>query len=149
MQILQGGERLILTLWVGALWTVGYIVTPTLFSMLDDRKLAGQLAGQLFYIVSLVGLVCAPLLLLQQFTLWKQAGLKQWRVWVLVLMLALVCVGLFFLQPMMQDLKAQGLAEGSAAAAKFGKLHGLSSVLYLITSIGGLALVVAGQFRKE
>ena len=30
-----------LTLWIGALWTVGYVVAPTLFSTLSDRALAG------------------------------------------------------------------------------------------------------------
>ena len=28
-----------LTLWVGGLWTIGYVVAPTLFSTLADRQL--------------------------------------------------------------------------------------------------------------
>ena len=34
-----------ITLWIGGLWTIGYIVAPTLFYTLSDRVLAGALAG--------------------------------------------------------------------------------------------------------
>ena len=69
-------------------------------------------------------------------------GLKQWRHGVLFLMLVVVCVGQFVLQPMMAELKAEGIVEGSIAAANFGKLHGVASVLFLINSLSGLLLVV-------
>ncbi|HEX7634207.1 MAG TPA: DUF4149 domain-containing protein, partial [Noviherbaspirillum sp.] len=39
---------LIATLWVGSLWTVGYLVAPTLFATLSDRALAGMIAGSIF-----------------------------------------------------------------------------------------------------
>ena len=57
-------------------------------------------------------------------------------------MLVVVCIGEFILQPMMAELKAQGIVEGSAAAATFGKLHGVASILFLINSLAGLVLVV-------
>lgn len=143
MNYLAAGDRLLLTLWVGGLWTIGYIVAPTLFAMLDDRALAGRLAGQMFYIIALIGITAAPLLLLRRLiTGGTQAILRQWQSWILLAMLVLVAVGLFVLQPMMQELKAQGL-QGAETAAAFGRLHGISSVLYLLTSLGGLALVLA------
>lgn len=149
MKALTAGDRLLLTLWVGGLWAIGYIVAPTLFASLDDRALAGQLAGRMFTIIAYVGLVAAPLLLLRRLVSDGAAlALRQWQSWVLVLMLVLVAVGLFVLQPMMQDLKQQGLA-GAEAAAAFGRLHGISSALYLVTSLGGLALVLApGKVRE-
>ena len=53
-----------LTLWVGGLWTMGYLVAPTLFrSLSSDRPLAGRLAGQLFELIGWVGLGCAAYLL--------------------------------------------------------------------------------------
>ncbi|MCK5382667.1 MAG: DUF4149 domain-containing protein, partial [Gammaproteobacteria bacterium] len=30
-------ERILLTLWVGSLWVVGFVVAPVLFAELDDR----------------------------------------------------------------------------------------------------------------
>jgi hypothetical protein len=134
------GERVLLTLWVGGLWAVGYIAAPVLFAMLNDRQLAGSLAGQMFHIISYIGLFCGALLLA---SLLKRIGL-QWRVWIIIAMLLLVATGEFVLQPMMESLKLQGLVEGSAQRQQFGMLHGIASLMYLIESLLGLSLVIFG-----
>ena len=139
MKLLFTTERILLTLWVGGMWTVGYIVAPTLFGVLDDRQLAGFIAGHLFTSMSYIGLVCGGLLLLGNS---YRAGISDKTNYILLLMLVLIVIGQFVLQPMMAEIKAQGLVEGSVAAADFGKLHGVSSVLFLITSISGLFLVI-------
>jgi hypothetical protein len=140
MKFFSYSERALLTLWVGGMWAIGYIVAPILFSVLDDRQLAGMLAGHTFTAMSYVGLACGSLLLIGGA---YSRGWKHWRHAVLLLMLTVVCIGEFVLQPMMAELKAQGLPEGAAAAASFGKLHGAASVLFLINSIAGLVLVVS------
>ena len=38
-------ERILLTLWVGGLWSVGYLAVPVLFHGLNDRRLAGMVSG--------------------------------------------------------------------------------------------------------
>jgi len=38
------------------MWSIGYIVAPTLFGMLGDRTLAGNVAGRLFSIVGWIGI---------------------------------------------------------------------------------------------
>lgn len=134
------GERVLLTLWVGGLWAIGYIAAPTLFAVLEDRQLAGALAGQMFHIISYIGLVCGVLLLL---SVLKRVGIH-WRAWVLVVMLVLVATGEFVLQPMMESLKLQGLIEGSEAKKQFGMLHGFASTIYLVESLLGLTLVATG-----
>ena len=144
MQWRAATERVLLTLWVGGLWIVGYLVAPVLFASLDDRQLAGKLAGEMFNLVSYVGLLTGALLLLSQLKDAGSAWQRRWRMWVLAAMLLLVIVGAFVLQPMMQELKLQGLLPGSEQAARFGLLHGVSSVLYLLTSLLGLSLVLAG-----
>lgn len=128
---------MLLTVWAGALWSVGYIVAPTLFALLDDRQLAGLLAGRLFEIVAYLGLVCGVLLLVGQVT---RSGWKAWRVYALVAMLVLTAVGQFVLQPLMAAAKAQG----AAAADRFAALHGISSSLFLVVSLLALALVAFG-----
>lgn len=140
MHFAMVGERILLTLWVGGLWAIGYIAAPTLFAVLDDRQLAGMLAGQMFHIISYIGLVCGVLLLT---SVLKRKGI-QWRAWVLIVMLALVATGEFVLQPMMESLKLQGLIEGSEAKQRFGMLHGIASMIYLVESLLGLALVATG-----
>ncbi len=144
MKFLEGIERVTLTAWVGGLWATGYLAAPVLFKVLDDRRLAGELAGHMFKIIAVVGLVCGAILLGLAIAQSGARWLRSWRGVTLLVMIVLVAVGLLVLQPMIQDVKAQGLMEGSDAARRFGMLHGVSSLLYLVTSVCGLALVGAG-----
>ena len=137
-------ERILLTVWLGSMWTVGYIVAPTLFNTLDDRMLAGQVAGQLFSISSYIGLFCASLLLIGIIYRAPKQVVKNWRVWVLLSMLMIIVIAEFVFQPMMAELKSQGISPGSHAARQFGQLHGTASVFFLINSLLGLVLLVFG-----
>jgi hypothetical protein len=133
-----------LALWVGGLWVAGYVVAPSLFASLDDRQLAGQLAGQVFRIMSYIGLSAGGLLLISMLVRVGSSWAREWRVWVLVSMLVLVAVGAFVVQPMMAELKVGGIIPGSEQAASFGRMHGISSILFLMTSLLGLCLVAVG-----
>ena len=135
---LLAGERLLLTLWVGGLWAIGYIVAPALFAKLEDRALAGTLAGLMFEIIAYIGIVCAVLLLVSNQSRHPRRRLN-WRALVLLLMLLLVVVGQFVLAPMMAELRLVGTSD----SPDFARLHGAASFAYLITSLLGLALVVA------
>jgi len=140
-------ESLLVTLWVGSLWAVGYIAAPILFNVLDDRALAGTLAGQMFTVVAWLGIVAGSAFLLGNLVVEKAP--VRWRVIVVSGMLVLVMIGHFVLQPMIAELRAAGIPEGSSAAAEFGRLHGIASILYVLTSLLGLVLVLfsplAGQ----
>lgn len=148
-------DRVLLTLWVGGLWVVGYLVAPSLFASLDDRRLAGELAGNIFRLMSIVGIVCAVGLLASLALQYKQQVFRFWRTWVYCAMLLLVLISAFYIQPQMQELKAIGLVPGSETAGKFGRLHGVSSILYLATSLLGLLAVMtkrqlaSGQFQSN
>jgi hypothetical protein len=142
----NSAERILLALWVGALWGVGYLAVPVLFHELSDRMLAGALAGRMFTLVAYLGLGVGLALAFGELARYRWR--PYWRFWVLVVMLVLVAVGEFWLQPMMAALKVGGLPEGSARAVEFGRLHGISASLYLATSLAGLALVAASG-RKE
>lgn len=140
-QWLTALERVVLTLWVGGLWAIGYIAAPTLFSELtDNRQLAGSLAGPMFTAVGYIGLVAGFVLF---FSSLQTLG-KQWRAWILLMMWIIVLVSLFVLQPMMQELKLQGLVPGSEQQARFGMLHGISAMLHLLLSLSGALLVAVG-----
>lgn len=132
------GERVLLTLWVGGLWTVGYMVAPALFATLEDRALAGTLAGLMFEIIAWIGMGCAPVLLLINQIRYPGRRLN-WRMLVLLAMLLLVMLGQFVLAPLMADLRASG----QAAADAFARLHGIASLAYLVNSVLGLVLVMA------
>ena len=132
----------------------GYLVVPILFSFLEDRQLAGALAGRIFQTMNYFGLGVGMYLLMSVLlTSGNQALNKKfkvsWREWVLVLMLLVIAIAAFVLQPMMQELKAQGIAEGSAQAIQFGRLHGVSSSLFMLNSVLGMLLVVVGLRKKN
>ena len=144
-------EHILLTLWVGGMWTTGFVVTPIIFSSVADRMLAGNIAGRLFSILSLVGLVCGGLLLLMRGLASTRLGLRDWRLWVLVTMLAVIAVGEFGLAPHMQALKSAagvGFAPDSVEYGKFALLHRISSSLFVVNSLLGLLLVAVPAQRE-
>lgn len=124
------------------MWAIGYLAVPVLFRALDDRVLAGMLAGQMFSLLNFLGLFCGVLLLSGLLFQQGRAALSGWRSWLLFGMLLLVCVAEFVLQPQMAELKQLGL-EGEHLQ-QFRWLHGLSSILFLVNSLAGLLLVIRG-----
>lgn len=136
-----------LTLWVGGLWVIGYLVAPTLFATLsNDRQTAGLLAGRLFESMGWVGLVCAVYLLLFVLLRVGTTALRRWNFWLLVLMLLLTAVSLFGVQPLLAQLKADALPREvmeSVLRNRFAAWHGVSSILYLVQTLLGLLLVTS------
>ncbi len=139
--MLPAVERILLTLWVGSLWVTGFMVAPVLFASLDDRSLAGSLAGALFGITAWIGLACGAVLLLVSRL---RSGSGGWRAWVIAAMLVLVCAGQFVLSPMITELRAAGMT----GTPQFVRLHGVASLLFVVTAVLGLWLVAAGQERR-
>lgn len=136
-----------LTLWIGGLWAIGYLVAPTLFSTLGDRHLAGLVAGKLFALIGWVGLVCASYLLLSLVLRLGAAVLRRGVFWLLLVMVALTLVSQFGIQPWLAQLKAEALPREvmeSVLRDRFVTWHGISSILYLVQSLLGLLLIVLG-----
>jgi len=137
-------RMLIATLWVGSMWTIGYIVAPTLFASLADKVLAGSLAGKLFRIEAWLSVVCAIALIALLRS--KEEGVAKagrQAMWIALAMLACTLAGYFGLQPFMAALKeaAVGGVMDPDTRSRFGFLHGIASVFYLIQSILGGVLV--------
>ena len=138
--------RLLTVVWVGSLLTIGYAVAPVLFTTLD-RITAGSVAAQLFRIQGVIGVVCGILLLgLANLLVRRGSGAYRRLRWLLAGMLVCVLVGYFALQPFMNAMRVAATEAGSDVghsvyATRFGILHGVSSLFYLIESLLGLALV--------
>ena len=133
-----------LTLWIGGLWAIGYIVAPTLFYSLADRTLAGVLAGKLFTLIAYVGIGCAVYLLLFRLVRFGAACFRHGICWIVLAMLLLTLAGEFGVQPILASLKDQALPKGvmeSVFRDRFAAWHGVASVLYLIQSVLGILLV--------
>lgn len=139
-----GGERVLLTLWIGALWTIGFIAVPTIFAGLEERQLAGMLAGKMFTTLNYMGLFCGSVLLLSE-GLRTESIKRSLRFWMLVVMLLIIVISEFGIQAQMAELKQTGLSFGSQAAQTFGQLHFISTLLYIINSIVGFFLVLSSS----
>ncbi|HEV2008905.1 MAG TPA: DUF4149 domain-containing protein [Burkholderiales bacterium] len=140
----EGIYAVALTLWIGGLWAIGYIVAPTLFSTLADRALAGNLAGKLFTLIAYVGIGCASYLLMFRLMRFGGACFKHGIFWIVLVMLGLTLAGEFGVQPILASLKNQALPKEvveSVFRDRFAAWHGVASVLYLIVSGLGVLLV--------
>jgi hypothetical protein len=136
---------LIVTLWAGSLWTVGYLVAPILFATLSDRALAGTIAGSVFHVEAWLSVFCAAVLIVLWILAENNGGPVRKRfLWLVIGMLACTLVGYFGLHPFMAALRETASADGmdAAASTRFGILHGISSVFYLIQSLLAVVLVM-------
>lgn len=139
---------LIATLWVGSLWTVGYLVAPTLFATLSDRVLAGTIAGSLFRIEAWLAVASgiALIMLFSYRTRDDAAPLRKTLLRLTLAMLACTLIGYFGIQPFMADLRGAAAATGGVMSAgaktQFGILHGIASGIYLIQSLLGVGLIL-------
>jgi len=139
-----------LTLWVGGLWAIGYLAAPMLFYNLEDRMLAGMLAGKMFTGIAWIGIACGIWLLMFRFVRFGASALKQAYFWIVLLMLLLTLAGHFGIQPILAQLKEAALPKDvmqSLFRDRFATWHGVSSVVYLIQSLLGLALAAKHHSR--
>ena len=143
--VLQALERILLTLWAGGLWTTGFLFAPVLFRSFE-RMLAGDIAGHLFTAASLLGIVCGVLLIGLALVRGGWRVFREWRVAMMALMLTVTLIGEFGLAARMQEIKDIAVHHPDTPALwkEFGRLHGLASALFLLNSILGLTLVIAG-----
>jgi hypothetical protein len=147
LALFQGLFLLIAGVWVGSLFTVGYLVVPTIFANLQDRQVAGMIAAAIFQAEAYVSvLVCVALLLLANALIKRKVENyrnTRWAILVLLLISALTCFGFI---PYMNALRQEALLLGmpvmaSPSASLFAHLHGISSGLFLIQSLLGLWMV--------
>jgi hypothetical protein len=138
---------LIAGVWVGSLFTVGYLVVPTIFTTLQDRQVAGMIAAAIFQVEAYLSVaVCLGLLTFANLLIKRKVDHYRnirWIILVLLLCSLLTCFGLI---PYMDALRQEALLLGvpvmaSPSASLFGRLHGISSGLFLIQSLLGLWMV--------
>ena len=146
----MGAQRLFIViagLWVGSLLAVGYLVAPAIFSTMSDRQAAGMVAGSIFKLEAYLSLiVCIGLMVLAN--LLVNRGLNQFRIirWLLLAMLLCSLAAAFVFIPWMNTLRDNALDQGmpvmlSSSATLFGRLHGASSILFMLQSLLGIFLV--------
>ena len=138
---------IVITLWVGALWITG-LTAYVLFDTLQDKQLAGNLAGKLFTIVSYIGVASAFYLLIGRLFAFGTGALKQSFFWAVFVMLLLILAGHFGIQPILAQLKTDALPNDvmhSVFANRFSTWHGVASMAYLAQCLLGFVLVLKAR----
>ena len=138
---------IITTLWVGTLWATG-LSAYVLFDTLQDRQVAGQLAGKFFNYVSYLGLFSGFYLLIHRLFGYGTLALKQGYFWAVFVMLLLVLAGHFGIQPLMAQLKAAALPSDvmhSVFANRFNTWHGVASIAYVAQCLLGFVVVLKAR----
>ena len=137
-------------LWVGGLWAIGYLAAPALFYNLEDRMMAGFVAGRMFAWMAWVGMACGGWLLVHRFFRAGGGAFRQAFFWIALVMLLLTVAQHFGIRPIMQELKDMAMPKDvmeSLFRDRFQTWHGVSSVIYLVQSLLGLALVAKQNSR--
>jgi hypothetical protein len=114
---------------------------------MTDRQAAGMVAGSVFKLEAYLSLiVCIGLMVLAN--LLVNRGLNQFKLirWLLLAMLLCAIAASFILIPWMNALRDDALLQGmpvmlSPSATLFGRLHGVSSILFMLQSLLGIFLV--------
>jgi hypothetical protein len=125
---------MLLAFLAGLLLTVGGLVAPLLFAILDDRALAGQLAGVIFHVTNLVVVGLVALLLI--FGRGQRLGARVLG----VQMAPALLLGLseWGLHPL---IVAEKVMHG-AQTSRFALLHGTSGGLYAMATVAAVAALV-------
>jgi hypothetical protein len=134
--------RVLAGLWAGSLCTICGIVAPTLFATLDDRRLAGDLAGRFFEIATWLGIAFAlPLLGI----VWRTDALQPKRG--LLALIALTAYAPVQVQLGIVSSMQAARASGDLRGVEFA--HALASGMFLVACVGALGLLWILNRRAE
>lgn len=133
---------LLIAFWAGSLWTVCGLVAPTLFRVLDSRQQAGQVAGAFFQALTWIGVAVATVLLaLNLAGRLTLPGGRPFSGRALILISAgLPLAAHLALRPLMDQARAAG------DMARFGTLHGVAGICFLLACLG--AALLLWQFNR-
>ena len=158
MTLLRYAAFLGLAVWVGGLAVLAGLGAPALFDVLatqdpaGGRELAGLLFGTMLERFQYVAWGAAAVLLLSlalRAALGPRPHRTAIRIWTVVAMVAISLFTMFVITPQIDDIRAA--VDGAIAAlpaadprrVEFGRWHGLSSGLMLVTIAFGLGLAWA------
>lgn len=134
MTAIRNAWRVLFVLWAGSLWSLAAWVALTLFRMLPDRHLAGEVAARYFAVETYLGLLVAAGALLMP---------GRGRLLKLYGAVALLALNEWLLKRPMEVARLHGTAYGLT----FGAWHGVSAVIYVLACLAVLLVVWQDDFR--
>ncbi len=136
---LERCAKFALMFWAIVTWVTGYIYAPLMFAHFDKVQ-AGLNVGHLLNAVYVISLICALVLLIDARVRFAGRLMHLRELWLIVAALFIVLVQYVGVSPKMAQLK-QTMLSNPLDARAFMQWHGVSQVLYLITSLILVVLV--------
>ena len=145
---LPAARVLVAALWAGALWVLGYVAAPAVFSIASGT-LAGDVVGAFLHRLAWISFACAALMLaLVRISPELEAGRRRFLNLLVLAMLACALVMYVGLQPAMAAMREAAGPEGIRASpmwTKFAVMHGVSQLFHLIESMLAAVLLVKSR----
>jgi hypothetical protein len=142
---LERCAKIALMFWAIVTWATGYVFAPVMFAKFDKIQ-AGLNTGELLHATYVLSLLCALVLLMDVRVRFRQQLLHLTDLWLILGALFIVIVQYIGISPKMSTLK-QTMLNNPADASAFMQWHGVSQVLYLVTSVL-LAILVWRRLLK-
>ena len=156
MVVLRVASLVVLSIWVGGLAALGFVAAPSIFATLQahdpagGRALAGLVFGAVFARFQFWGWILGGVLILllgARALLGPRPRRLGWRLWTVMAMIALGLVTSLVIAPRIDRIRESvsgavaDLPDSDPRKSEFGRLHGLSNVLMLVTLVGGVGLM--------
>jgi hypothetical protein len=156
MRFLRYLEIVALATWIGGLAALGSVVAPATFEVLEaadaatGRQLAGRVFGAVLEQFSYVGLGLGAAVLVSlgvRAVLGPRPRRFAIRMWTLALMMAATLILAYYITPRIDAIREStagviaSLPDHDPRRSEFGRLHGLSTGLMVLTILAGLALL--------
>ena len=145
---LPAARVLVAALWAGALWVLGYIAAPAVFSIVSG-PLAGDIVGSFLRRLAWISIACAlVMLVLVRVSTDLAAGRRRFLNLLVLAMLACALVMFVGLQPAMAALREAAGPAGVRASpmwTQFAVMHGVSQLFHLVEGVLAAVLVVKSR----
>ncbi len=136
---IQQLSNLAMTFWVGGTLTIGIVIIPLLFKMLDEIN-AATITGQILNINAYIGIVALLLTLIEIAIHLKLNILQSRRFWYALIMETVLVINYFAIFPIIVELRTKLTDVTNRIiqhSSEFSFWHSVSSILFLVTCILG------------
>jgi len=151
MRVLEAATQLLMGLWVGA--AAGFALSaPKIFEAFGpDRQSAGDLAGDIIYLLNNAGLLLGAAALLTLLPRLK-GGVNKARLVLLLGCLGLALTTWLYIFPQMERAQPpqpiQTYAETDPVRVEYNRWHKLSERVYGVAMVLGAGVIVLGPFAE-
>tara|TARA_B100000787_G_C16093425_1_gene250040 strand:- start:366 stop:812 length:447 start_codon:yes stop_codon:yes gene_type:complete len=135
---------IITSLWVGGLWSM-LMVTTILFNKIPSSYIAGAIASDMFAFMNLFGMFSSGFLIIYGFKKVKLLFLRATTFWILLLMLLLILISYFGINPIIENLNDSSFTKEmieSVFKDRYSTWHGVANSAFLIECVLGILLVL-------